>query len=473
MRFYPRSKTIQIMLALAIMLVPAAVYTGGVTEGDLSVGPDVTIIGLPGIDRYGSGSACPPGYSGDCRGYAVGTDSCNIGTAPVDWCDGTSGCRTTTDEFHPLVATESDHSVIAQNLYRLKDGRFEQIGLSFLKHGFVSTNSGNSACAWNDNGTPNTSCVSPPFGGDQLGLGCTDFYWASLNGGRPMGRRSDVQVAGAAHPPNPAGGETDDSYDQRIVVAEQDLDPTANPGALYWAEAHYVVRDDARAGNGLNNASHRAATVGPMPNLDISMTGPTIREMPAIFAWQSVDPEVEIVSADRLTSFTGEPADAPATGQTYPDYMVVERFHAAWRVTRTPGGPFAYHYEYAIYNMNSDTSADGFQVTLPGPSNIGDVGFHDIDHHSGEPHDTSDWTIEADGPNGTITWSAVDMGENTNALRWGTLFSFWFNSDSPPFDMTHALDLFKIDEPLNVRFFSLSAEVFSDGFETGDVSRWD
>ncbi len=149
-----------------------------------------------------------------------------------------------------------------------------------------------------------------------------------------------------------------------------------------------------------------------------------------------------------------------------------KRFHAARRVTEAALEGFGYHYEYAIYNMNSDTSADGFQIAFPGASNIGNAGFHDIDHHSGEPYDTSDWTIDADGPNGTITWSAVDMGANTNALRWGTLFSFWFDSDTPPDVMTHTLDLFKIDEPLDVPFPSLVAEIFADGFETGDTSRW-
>ncbi len=463
-------------LALTVLVAPAAMYADGVTDGSLSVGPDVTIYNLSGVSNYtdnGDASACPEGYNGTCRGYSVGTDSCNIGTVPVDWCDETSGCRNTTDEFHPIRATTSDHSVIGQNLYRLKDGRFSQIGLSFLKHGFLSLNTSNTSCAWNDNGTPNTSCVAPPAGGDQLGVGCSDFYGAGLNGSRPMGRRSEVQVAGANHPPNRSGGETNDNYDQRTVVAEEDLDPAMNAGARYFFEGHYVVRDDARAGNGLNNASYREATVGSMPNLNISLIGSTIRETPAIFAWQDADPAVELVQVDRRTAFTGEPADPPATGQTYPDYSVTERFWAAKRVTPSRSGDYAYRYEYAIYNMNSDTSADGFTVRFPASTPIGNAGFRDIDHHSGEPFDTSDWEIEVDVPNGRVIWTAVDDGENTNALRWGTLFNFWFEADAPDIDLSYTLDLFKIDELSSIRgFTSLIPGVFSDGFESGDTSLW-
>jgi hypothetical protein len=463
----------------------------------LSVGPDVTIFDLTDIDNYtpSGGTTCPAGYgTGDCRGYSVGTNSCNVGTVPVDWCDGNSGCRVTTDSYHPVVATNTDHSVIGQALYRLKDGRFEQVGVSFLKHGFVSTNFPNSACQWNDNGTLNSSCVPPPAGGDQLGLGCTDTYGAGLNGGRPLGKRSQSNAADGDHPENPAGGEINDPYDQRVVVAEEDLDPAQNAGALYWVEGQYVVRDDARSGptasppapplkgttetvnnwlgeNGHNNASYKRVTVGSLPALNLSMVGSTVREKSAIYAWQETDSNVQIVNADRQTFFAGDPIDPPAGPGTHPDHWVVERFEAAQRVTQTISGPLQYHYEYAIHNINSDTSADGFVVDFPGSATFANVGFHDIDHHSGEPYDTSDWTIDVDGPNGKITWSAVDVGANTNALRWGTTFSFWFDSDLPPGQAAHRLDLFAIDELLPVPFGDPSA-IFSDGFESGDTSGW-
>lgn len=446
----------------------------GGAGGGLTVGPDVTIIDLSGVNSYnsGGGQACPPGYGpGNCRGFSVGTNSCGRGTHPVDWCDATDDCRETTDEYHPFPATNTDFSVIGQNMYRLKDGRFEQIGASFLKHGFVSTNSSNPDCTWNDDGVENSSCVTPPAFGDQLGLGCTDFYGAGLNGSRPLGRRSDANGANGDHPRNEAGGEEDDNYDQRIVVRDADLDPALNPGALYWMEGQYVVRDDARAGNGLNNASYRAATVGAQPSLTVSMTGPTFREVSAIHAWPAADPEVELVFVDRDTFFVGDPLDPPLTGN-HPDHTVTERFEAARRVyDQAPlGGPLQYRYEYAIHNLNSDTSADGFVVSFPGSATFANVGFTDVDHHSGEPYDTADWSISVDEPNGTITWSAVDVGANTNALRWGTTFSFYFESDQPPTSMSHQLDLFKAAGTLPVVFDG--GVIFEDGFESGDTGAW-
>jgi hypothetical protein len=277
------------------------------------------------------------------------------------------------------------------------------------------------------------------------------------------------------------------------VVQESDLDPAQNVGALYWGEAQYIVRDDARSGptasppapfgeglgtinawlgeNGLNNASYIQVTIaGPGDEWDLDDTGPTVRETAAIYAWQAVDPEVEIVTADRQTFFVGDVIDPPAGPGNHPDHWVVERFDAARRVTETLG-PLGYHYEYAIHNMNSDTSADGFIVDFPVAAQFANFGFTDIDHHSGEPFDTSDWTIAIDSPNGTITWSAVDMGTDTNALRWGTTFTFWFDSDQPP-TATHQLDLFKLDELLTVPFETLDTKIFDDGFETGDTSAW-
>jgi len=87
--------------------------------------------------------------------------------------------------------------VIAQNFYRYKGGRFEQIGQSWLKHGFGSANG------------PCPVCVPPPQGSQQLGVGCSDAYNAFANGYQDfMGPRSDVNATTGFYPTshtNPSG----------------------------------------------------------------------------------------------------------------------------------------------------------------------------------------------------------------------------------------------------------------------------
>jgi hypothetical protein len=174
-----------------------------------SVGPDVTVIYVSDTWHYG--------VSGGVRSYAVGTVSCNVGTAPVNWCDNGGGCGAGT--------TDEDHPVIAQNLYRLKDGRFEQIGMSWLKHGFTALAIPDGACG-------NGSCQSPGTG-NLLGVGCTDPYSAGLNGGTPLGPRYEVNAATGVFPYPYTSVPTQDQTSQRMRVALADLDPALNAGATY------------------------------------------------------------------------------------------------------------------------------------------------------------------------------------------------------------------------------------------------
>jgi hypothetical protein len=403
----------------------------------ITTGPDVTIIHISGIQNHGA--------DGSIRGYSLGTDSCNIGSEPVNWCDD-SGC------VGDIGGTEK-HPVIGQNLYRLRDGRFEQIGMSWLKHGFLSTNSFDPDCVGNNGSDVPTTCVSPPSGSDQLGVGCTDFYSSGLNGNRPLGRRSEVNPTTGLFPFPPTGGGSTGNTGQRIRVDESDL---SGVGDRFWVEGHYIADNDAVGKNGLNNASYREVTVNTS-SFNISEAGPTVREQAAIFAWAAADNGVEVVNADLVSS-------------------IPERFHAARRVSDIGGGMF--RYVFAIHNMNSDRAARSFSVDFPGATAITNVGFHDVEHHSGEPFATTDWVSAVDGPNGTVTWStdtfAVDP--DANALRWGTMFTFWFDADVEPTGATHTLGLFKSGSPseIAVPFADVGATlVFDDSFEGGNTAEWD
>jgi hypothetical protein len=305
--------------ALAVLL--AAIDGSAQTE---AVGPDVTVFDFTDIHSYGS--------AGGFAAYSLGTNACNRGDKPLNWCDQGSGCAP--------GATPSDHPAIAQNLYRLKNGRFEQIGMSWLKHGFASLNGPDAGCS----GASGQSCQDPPAGENQLGVGCIDPYLAITNGSRPLGRRSEVNAATGAFPYPISPVPATQLYDQRIKVRDTDIDPIINPSALYWIEGHYVAHDDALAGNGLNNASHRQVTVGAAPSYTLTMTGTFFERQPAINAWKMQDPNVTLTNAD-----------VPGP--------VVERFHVGRKVTNLGGG--LWHYEYAVHNLNSDRSARAFEVEFP------------------------------------------------------------------------------------------------------------
>lgn len=389
-----------------------------------SAGPDVTVFALNGMINYGA--------AGGIRGYSVGTTSCNVGDTPLSWCNEVGGCG--------LGTGPADHPVIAQNMYRLKAGRFEQIGASWLKHGFFSVNAPSSGCG---TGT----CQQPPLGGAQLGVGCIDPYDAGLNGGRPLGRRSEVNPATGAFPfPFGGGGSEAQVWNQRIAVAESDLAAAQNPGARYFVEGHYIAPDDAAAGNGLNNASYNEITINP--SFNATLVGNTVRQNAAIQAWKLIDALVQIVNVDLAT--------AP-----------VQRFHVARKVTEiTPGS--LWHYEYAVHNMNVARAADRFSITFSGPTTISSSGFRDVNAHSNEPYDTTDWSADATAT--TLQWAAQafpSFPDNANALRFATQYNFWFDANRPPSAIdNHTLRLFTVGSPTQLSFtFGDGEALFQNGFE--------
>ncbi len=433
---------------LTLALAPLALLlSAGITvraaqatpaEASAALSPDVTVIYLGSTSNWGA--------AGGVRAYSVGTTSCNIGNAPLAWCDSASCVGGTLQS--------NDHPVIAQNIYRLKDGRFSQIGMSWLKHGWLSTNSPDGACG---------SCVSPPGGGDQLGVGCTDTYGSGLNGGNGnpgtcagggdcrLGQRSAVNAATGDFPMPYANIGHPAEIDQRMQVEEADVNPALNAGAAYWVEGQYIAGDDGFAGNAFNNASYRSVTVGASP-FNLSLTGSTIREKSAIDAWVVADPTVELLAVDI-------PASSP-----------LERFEVARKVTNP--APGVWHFEYAVRNMNSDRSGRAFTVDFAGEAAITGAGFRDIDHHSGEPFSTADWDVAVTQATGTVTWTTSTFASDpdANALRFATLFNFWFDADSPN-PIAHTLTLFKPGTPGEVTFW-IDNTLFSDGFESEDTSQW-
>ncbi len=367
--------------------------------------PDVIVYGLYGTVSYGSEIIPQTGEL--VSGFAVGTIACNAGTANLVW-----------------FADTNQHPVIAQNMYRLMDNRFEQIGMSWVKHGFYATDSSHCAQCTDTNG-------SVP--GYYLAVGCSDLYSASLNGNWTyLGPRSEINAHTGYNPgpviytppPSPHISEG------RLQVPNADLDPALNPGAVYYLEGHYVTPDDAEAGNDDNNIAYKQVIVLPsgVDRFMLAESGePSVPETAAIYAWAAVDPTVvmrEVRVPDEGLFIVG--AKSSDLGDGF------------------------YRYEYAVFNMNSDRSAGSFSVPLPPGTVVDSTGFHDVSYHSGEIYSDLEWNVTVTTE--AVTWSTLPADEDwdANALRWSTLYNFRLVCTALPGLRDVTLGLFKPGTPTAV-----------------------
>ena len=268
--------------------------------------PDLVVSDIVETRRFGNVSGI--------TAFSLGSDSCNDGT-----------CRLN------VFASNSQHPVFAQNMFRLKDGKLEQIGQSWAAHRFIAL--ADFLCS--------QGCIATV--GTYLGVQCSTRDLAVYAGGQQqLGRRSEVNATTGVFQFPPTGqGDTGDAIFRRLQVHDSDLDPALNTGALYFVEGVSVSADDAAGENQHNNASYRPIDVlATDGDFDIVLIGATQAGNSAIQAWAAHDPDVLVVSAS-------------ADGL----FLVGSR--------ATPRGDGTWHYEYVVQNLSSHRSAGQFEVTLP------------------------------------------------------------------------------------------------------------
>lgn len=358
-------------------------------RADNHPGADVICADLPDCTSYGAVGAV------GMYAYAVGTTSCNVGNANLRWQAGTP--------YHP---------VIAQSVYRMRDGRFEQIGASWVKHGFFAF--GQSLC-----GTCNGQT------GATLGVGCSDPYDNGLNGEQSgLGPRSEINPSTGVFPfaAQHNWPAATDALSRRIQIAAGDITPPVSTGAAYFAEGIYISPDDGAAGNSWNNASHRSAAFNAAsPMLAMSVSGAVTRERPALFAWRAADAGVHIAGLD-----------VPGDGRFYIAERVTDNHDGTWR------------YEYAVMNLTSDRGAGEFVVPIAPGTVVTVTGFHGVPAHSGEPYSGAPWVAAVTAE--AVTFSpgqTFAQDPNANALRWGMLYNFRFDASAGPANGSARIGLFK------------------------------
>lgn len=366
---------------------------------NLQLTQDVGLSAMSGVAQVGRIGTYPNGTAG----LAISTTSCGIGTGDIPW-------------FAPMNV---NHPVIVQNLYSLRGGRFEQIGEAYLKHGFLSTNSG--GCGTCDH----------PGTGALLGPGCSDTYGTGNNSDRRyLGPRGEV---------NPLTGVWDcnnslfsnfqpdcvdrrntttvglDAVARRIEVPDQDL----IGGANVVFEAYYITPGDINTYNQI--AWRRATPVISGSNWTFSgLTAMTLG--PAIMGW-----------GDRQK--IAEP-------RTDGDAIV------AVKVINLGGGQ--YSYDYAVYNHTLDRKVRSFKIPIETGLNITNVQFRDIDNLT-----TNEWTYNYSNK-GYITFQTGTPGSpNANPLAYGSVYNFRFTANIPPVLASNAeLGLFQAGA-----FSSVNAEI--------------
>jgi len=386
-------------LALLLAVLPTLAAGQDANECDEpGEAPDIIVGDLHLVQRFGTENGI--------TGFSVGTISCNPGTCWAKW-----------------FGSINEHPVIAQNMFRLKDGRFEQVGQSWVKHGFFALSQ--DFCS--------NSCVAD-LTGTHLGVNCSDPYTSMLNGDQSrLGPRSEINASTGKFPyPFSTQGATGGPIYKRLQVHNTDLDPALNPGAAYFVEGQYVTADDILGGTEANNNSYRPVDVTDNGGaFDISLTGSTVQQAAAVKAWAAEDPGVHGASV-----------------QVINDGLFLVYSNA----TDLGGG--MWHYEYAVQNLTSQRAAGWFEVPLPSGALVQNIGFHDVDYHSGELYSSTDWIgqVVADPAGDVVSWSTTSFGidPDANALRWGTLYNFRFDADAPPVTGDLTLGLFVPNPPASV-----------------------
>jgi hypothetical protein len=414
-------------MGLIRTLAPAAVLLAAASAFGQCVnavpGPDVIVGDIPDVSNYGAANGK--------RAYAIGTTSCNLGQVPLRWDD--------TTNLYP---------VISQNIYRLANGRFEQLGQAWLKHGFCALQ-GNVCCSCQPGGT----C-------DDLYPGCSDPYGSGLNGSQGgLGPKNEIDAAAGYIPLNWTStgvvepGDTNQVIYKRLQAPQADL---GNSGAIYFVSSMYIQPEDAEYGNDNNNQSYRRVTINPT-SFAMTLNDVTQRTKPGIQAWR--DHGLGVNQPDTSVQITTvlDPSVPPHNDSRIPGVADGGMFILGCKVTLVGS---TYHYEYALQNFNNHRSGAAFTIPLPPGAVITNAHFKDVPYHSGEPYNGTDWNIN-------IGASSIDFrctetfaqNQNANALRWDTIYNFSFDCNVAPVNGTATIGLFRPASSTGPAALAIAAQV--------------
>lgn len=323
------------------------------------------------------------------------------------------------------------HPYLIWNLYRIDaDGRIKQIGVSAVKHAFLTINwahvPGECGCA--------EGHVIYPTCEDTYSLSNNDNSSSGGSQQQNLAPRSEVVPStavwgrcGSVWDANcdghmDSGSGAQNLYDYRMLVDESDMLAPLATGARYFFEYWYIVRDDENIYNTMGYREIQPNKSGA--NWQVSLVGAGQPDHdfflgPVVDRW--VDPQAP--GANAMNRELSTP---------------LGRARIAMKATDLGGGQW--RYEYAVMNFDyahvlidpahatepnvkllENHGFARFRVPLPANASVSAPRFDDADNDSG-----NDWSLS--GAGGALTWSAPAG----NTLDWGRLYHFEFVSDAPP-----------------------------------------
>ncbi len=347
----------------------------------------------------------------NCNGVDAGAlvvapaaELANVGGADIAWYPKLSG------DFPPYG--NDQHPFLIWNLYRLDaDGSLRQIGASGVKHAFFAQNFG---CG-----------CDPAF---VLYRGCRDIYAASTNDSPDdIGPRAEILPAPAVWARCGSiydadcnaifdnGSGASDDFQYRLQAAERDLGAERHPGARWFMEAWYVVRDDS---NRANSVSHREVLPAHAQGVWMFPVVGEPRAGAVGDAWLAPGSAGPLFRESRVTTVDGT-------------------FSLAVRVRRSGSG---YRYVYVLTNIDAVvavTSGATPNLRLVAESGLALLRLpvsplavsQDFEFHDGDDASPSgdDW-VPTPGA-GTLAFAAP---HRASTQRWGRSYTFAFTSSAAP-----------------------------------------
>lgn len=324
----------------------------------------------------------------------------NVGVADVPWIRPFFSI-----ELYPYQPRDQ-HPFLVWNLYRIHDGRLEQLAASGVKHAFFARNS---QC--------NVNC-SVDFQGDFiLWPGCTDVYSQSTNDlNHRQGPRHEVTPhlglwdnCKSFFDPGCEGTATREAGDwqHRLLVDPEEL---GHAGADYFFDAWYVIQFDINIWNSMGY--HRIKPESLESNGWTFSPGDFQQGSP-VSEWVPEN-TLSASAGHRLIVVESETPDAP-----YPDNMPLGHVRALARVEELEDGRF--RYRYAIMNFDLSRGLHEFRIPLPLDASLDEAsmgGPPDV-LETVWPHERSSAWVHFRAPAG-------------HSLPWFTLYHFEIVTDKPP-----------------------------------------